>query len=101
MKIITDILNRKKIEREVLNIITSHFSKLAIKKLLDEKDKKANKKLEQILSRLKAELRTYIVKKEMGIYGVSTTLKTVQNKLLAMGFETEMIKGMVENIMLG
>ena len=100
MKLIKEILKRNKIQQDVLEIIDSQFSKLAIKNLLEAKDKKAQKKLQQIISKLKISLKSYISQETLGIYGVSRVLKVTQDKLSGMGFDIDMVKGIVEDIML-
>jgi len=100
MKIIKDILNRNKIEKDILKLIESQFSKLTVSKLTTLNDRKAQKKLDQTLVRLRGSLKSYISEQELGVYGLSKALNVVQNKLVSMGFEMEMAKGVVENVML-
>lgn len=100
MKLIKDILKRRQVEIDIIEIIDSQFNKLTVKHLLEAKDKKANKKLQQVISKLKVSLKNYIAKETLGIYGVSRVLKTVQDKLVDMGFDVDMAKGVVEDVMM-
>jgi len=100
VKIIKDIFNRKQIEQDVLMMIESQFGKLTANKLLKSSDKKSHKKLQQIIFKLKTSLKNYISEKQLGVYGISRVLKTVQDEFLEMGIDSEMAKGIVEDIML-
>ena len=100
MKLIKDLFNRKKIDQDVLQIIESQFGKLAISKLLKSNDKKSHKKLQQLVFKLKASLKGYISEKQLGVYGISRLLKTVQDEFLRKGIDSELTKGIVEDIML-
>lgn len=100
MNIIKEIFHTKQIARDVELIIESQLSELTINKLKDAKDKKAQKKFEQIVIKLKSALKNYVTERQLGIYGSSRVLKTVQNSLLDKGFEIELVRGIVESIML-
>ena len=100
MSIISDLLKRKKIDSDVLQTINTCFSKLAIKNLEDANDKKKRKKFEQIITRLKVELKNYMSDEQLGVYGISRVMKTVQNHLLSQGFDSDMVKGVIEDLML-
>jgi len=100
MKIFNDLVKRKKIAQDVQEIIDSHFGKLAVSTIRNSNDKRAQKKLEQIISRLKATLKAYISREDLGVYGISKVLKLVQNHLINMGFESNLVKDIVESLMI-
>lgn len=101
MTLIKELFNRKQIEKEVIEIVTKQTEGFNSDRLFKLTDKKAQKKTQQAILKLKQSLKTYISENKLSLYGKSRVLKITQDQLFAMNLDSELVKSIVKSIMLG
>ena len=99
MKMIKEIVIRKKIIKDVLEIIDSSIDEKTMADLKTADEKKARKKFDRLISKLRLKLRDYKSANKLGVYGTSRMLKTTQDRLVEIGFEPELVYGVVRKLM--
>ncbi len=101
MGIFKDFSNRKKIQADVLTIVDSRFNESTMKKLGRTSDKKSRKMLEQAVLVFRDQLVIYVKEQKLGLLGKSRVVKVAQDELISRGFDVDLVRGIIEKILVG
>jgi len=86
-----DFRARKEIDNKAVQLVGDCFTTMAMKKILAQDEKKAEKKIASKLQSLKLAAHKYITDNKLGVYGKARLLREIQNQLLQYNFNSDLV----------
>lgn len=91
MSLIKDFRCRHEIDSKAAQLVNDSFSVLAMKKIQQLDDKKAQKKIAVKVQGLKRSAHGYIQDNKLGVYGKARLLRELQNRMKQNDFNSDLI----------
>lgn len=100
MSVIKDFLVRQKIDAKAQALVAENFTALTIKKINDSNSKKAQRKLDTNVQKLRQQAQHYVTEMKLGIYGKSRLYKALQESMLQAGIQADTSSAIIKSFLL-